>query len=145
VGRGGVNLSSLPAGTASVSFSYTGRVQNFTVPLGVNSINVVAVGASGGSSAGCPSGSSYAGGSGGGIAKLLTVVQLQTYYIYVGGSGSSISSCVAGSGGFNGGGSAMGYGGGGGGATDIRSSYGDVSTRYSSYSNSIFQDFTVIL
>lgn len=105
-------------------FSYTGSEQTVTVPAGVTSIHVVAVGAPGGSSG------SGSGGLGAQASTDLSVTPGETLYIEVGGNGSDASFANGGSGGFNGGGNGisspalMGAGGagGGGGASDIRTS-----------------------
>ena len=125
----GCSSSAVPAGTASVTFSYTGNVQSFIIPAGVTAINVVAVGATGGSNTGCPSGVTYMGGNGGCMMTSLTVTPQQTYYINVGGTGGSISNCGVGAGGFNGGIAGTGVGAGGGGSTDIRTAPSDLTTR----------------
>ena len=79
--------------TSPVTFAYTGDVQTFTVPTGVNSLSVTANGAQG-------------GGNGGRVTAVLSVSPSQSLSIYVGGQN-----------GYNGGGSGANSGGG---ATDIR-------------------------
>src|SRR6266516_5995630 len=65
---GAVPVHSLPHGghaiknSTTVTLSYTGAEQTFTVPTGVNSIDVIAIGAAGG-------GTSHTGGGGGGGAS----------------------------------------------------------------------------
>jgi len=88
------------------TYNYTGGVQNWTVPAGVSSINIVAYGAQGGSSIG-------GGGLGGMASGTLSVTPGQVVSVYVGGQN-----------GYNGGGAAgtsNGYpGSNGGGGTDVR-------------------------
>ncbi|MDO7852657.1 beta strand repeat-containing protein, partial [Hymenobacter convexus] len=98
----------------AVTFSYTGAVQPYTVPAGVNSLRVSASGAQGGV------GSNYAsGGKGAQVQTQLAVTPGQTLYLYVGGAGSL---AFSNGGGYNGGGNGGLGGGGGGGASDVRSS-----------------------
>ena len=99
----------------------------FTVPAGVTSVNVVAVGGSGGKGADhWPGFLGEAGGFGAKVEANLTVSEGQTLYVAVGGTGGSGAGTVPGSGGFNGGaaGGPMPFfdsaGGGGGGASDVR-------------------------
>ena len=100
------------------NFLPTGHEQTFTVPAGVGSVHVVAVGARGG--AGGSSGG--AGGFGGLVSADLVVTPGQVLYVEVGGNG--LSGDAGGTAGFNGGGpggSGPGCdGGGGGGASDVR-------------------------
>jgi hypothetical protein len=91
--------------TPPQGFSYTGGEQTFTVPAGVSSVHVVAIGGRGGSAAG-------AGGAPAVISADLSVAPGQTLFLEVAGNGSG-----KGSGGFNGGAAGAG---GGGGATDVR-------------------------
>ncbi|MBV5323109.1 MAG: hypothetical protein JZU60_04660, partial [Ilumatobacteraceae bacterium] len=89
------------------TFSYTGAIQNFTVPAGITSITVNARGAAGSA-------------TGGSVVTKLIVTPGSTLNIYVGGAGTLGSLAV---GGWNGGGtagSAHGNEGSGGGASDIR-------------------------
>jgi gliding motility-associated-like protein len=100
----------VPPGTQT--FSYTGSIQNWTVPTGVTSLSFTAEGAQGGSGS-----LGYgAGGLGGRVQGSLAVTPGQALSIYVG------QMPLSNIGGFNGGGNgATGtYGRGGGGATDIR-------------------------
>ena len=88
-------------------FPYTGGEQTFTVPAGVTSVHVVAVGGRGGTS----------GALGGAAARVfgnLAVTPGEILYLEVGGNGKS-----SGAGGFNGGGDGAA---GGGGASDVRTS-----------------------
>jgi hypothetical protein len=101
------------AGTVSITFNYTGAEQTFTVPAGVFSVQVLAVGGSGGTAGAL-------GGVGAQVSGDLSVTPGETLYVEVGGNGQSQGpSNYGGSGGFNGGGSG---GGGGGGASDVRTS-----------------------
>ncbi len=96
--------------TATCTYSYTGSEQTFTVPAGVGSVGVTAVGAPGGTAT-CGFGS--CGGAG---AVVTATVGLQsgthTLYVEVGGTGQNDGGRA-----FNGGGSG---GAGGGGASDVR-------------------------
>jgi phosphodiesterase/alkaline phosphatase D-like protein len=97
------------------TFYYTGGEQAFTVPAGVISIQVAAIGGHGGSSTSAP------GGEAAEVTAELPVTPDQTLYVEVAGNGQSEQE--GGAGGFNGGGdsgpSPKG-GGGGGGASDLR-------------------------
>lgn len=99
-------------------FDYTGAVQEFVVPSGVNKLIVDAVGGAGGNDDIGP------GGRGGRAQCNLNVFSGQKLYIYVGGVGTDRPSDKRNvNGGFNGGGIGGNYfstGGAGGGATDIR-------------------------
>jgi len=105
--------------TATKTFTYTGGEQQFVVPIGVTSADVVAVGGSGAAAQNTSAGTSK-GGQGARVATTLALAPGNTLYVEVGGDGTSSA------GGFNGGG----YStepfplapGGGGGATDIRTS-----------------------
>jgi hypothetical protein len=93
---------------ASTNFANTGAIQTYTVPTGVTSVLVDAVGAAGGSTA------TIAGGLGGRVQAALPTTPGEVLFIFVGGvSGNSAA-------GFNGGGAGTAPGMGGGGATDIR-------------------------
>ena len=105
------------AGTTTCTFAPTGAEDTFTVPAGVTSLQVVAIGASGGTA--------FIGGASGGrgarVAGALTVTPGATLYVAVGGV-PTIGDCYPNTaciGGFNGGGSSR-FGGGGGGASDVR-------------------------
>ncbi len=113
----GTNVCGPPT---AVVYNYTGAVQTFTVPAGVTSLTINAIGARGGASynGGVP-------GYGGQVQTTLTVIPGQVLNIYVGNVGTVGSTNPPSLGGFNGGGEGHGYagccgGGGGGGATDIR-------------------------
>ncbi len=96
------------------TFSFTGGVQTYTVPVGVTSIQIETWGAQGGT--GTYGGITPNPGLGGYASGTLSVMPGTTYNIYVGGEGAS-----SGPGGFNGGGQAgTDYGASGGGASDVR-------------------------
>jgi len=123
-----------PAGattTTSQTFTYSGSPQTFTVPTGVTSIHVTAVGAIGGS--GAPAGSGGGDGSAGAeVQTTLSVSPGEKLIVNVGGAGGSGSLYTGfdsggfptggsgGAGGYNGGGTGGIGGGGGGGASDIQ-------------------------
>jgi len=122
--------SAQPASASTTVFAYTGGEQTYTVPAGVHSIHVVAIGARGGRGED-RAGTGEFGGSGGLGDRLeadLAVEPGQLLFVEVGGNGGDGGALVKnpGVGGFNGGGkssssvSFSGAGGGGGGATDIR-------------------------
>jgi hypothetical protein len=102
------------------TFTFTGAEQSFTVPAGVTSIQVTAIGGKGG---GAPMGA--AGGFGAFVQATLAVTPGAVLYVAVGGNGAS--DLATGAGGFNGGGSGGQMcgpngcdAGGGGGASDVR-------------------------
>ena len=101
------------------TFTYTGAVQNWTVPVGVTSIQVECYGAQGGES----QGGTGLYGKGGMAAATVPVTPGSTVYVYVGGKGTTIQ--VSATGGWNGGGGTNCtytsiFPGSGGGASDIR-------------------------
>lgn len=103
-----------PAFGQVTTFSYTGAVQTYTVPVGVTSIQIDTWGAQGGT--GTYGGITPDPGLGGYASGTLSVTPGTIYNIYVGGAGAS-----SGPGGFNGGGQAgTDYGASGGGASDVR-------------------------
>ena len=107
------------AGAATETFLPTGGEQTFTVPPGVTSVKVIAVGGRGGTGAGAPVG----GGFGAAAIADLAVDPGQVLYVNVGGNGEDGGFSSGGAGGFNGGGSSTDNGdrgGGGGGASDVR-------------------------
>lgn len=116
--------SSAEAATVTKAFSATGAEQAFTVPAGVTSIHVVAVGAKGGT------GTSAAnpGGLGAVATADIPVAAGQKFFVEVGGNGANGNAGQGGAGGFNGGrlggasgDVALGAGGGGsGGSSDLR-------------------------
>jgi YD repeat-containing protein len=101
--------STVASASTTVNFSYTGGAQSWTVPTGVASIQVSAVGAQGGGT--------Y-GGLGAQVTATMPVTPGQVLQIYVGGRPGGTG------GGFNGGGNGSGWAGswGGGGASDVRTS-----------------------
>jgi uncharacterized repeat protein (TIGR01451 family) len=114
--------AALPTGCAqsglTVTCTYTSGSNAFTVPHGVSTVHVIAVGGQGGTS--------FFGGSGGFGARVtgdLAVNAGDVLFAVVGGNGSQ------GAPGFNGGGGAHSGGGGGGGASDVRASLSDLSSR----------------
>jgi len=126
--------SALPCSTGSATFLFIGEEQCYTVPAGVTSVGVVAVGAPGvaGGIAGSAEGLPGVGGLGASVAGKLTVMPGEVLYVEVGGPGAagqpgSPFEGAGGAGGFNGGGPGGGGspvtesgGGGGGGASDVR-------------------------
>ena len=114
---GCLSLLSLSAGATSAAaetqaFTYTGSEQTFTVPAGVSSIQVVAIGGHGGNGG-------KGGASGGAAAEVqgeLSVKSGTVLYVEVGGEGVSGRGPLH-AGGFNGGAAGAG---GGGGASDVR-------------------------
>jgi len=109
---GASGVFSQSGATATCTYSYTGSEQSFTVPAGVGSVGVTAVGAPGGTAT-CGFGS--CGGAG---AVVTATVGLQsgtdTLYVEVGGTGQEDGGHA-----FNGGGSGA-LAAGGGGASDVR-------------------------
>ena len=99
---------------ASVTFSYTGGEQSYTVPAGVRSLSITAIGAPGGGPQSC----CLAAGRGAVVSGIVSVTPGETVFVEVGGSGGTPA------GGFNGGGDGGTNPGlsafGGGGASDVR-------------------------
>lgn len=122
----GVTSATIPfsglsnVGPDTVTFSYTGSMQSWTVPSNVTSVKFDVMGAAGGTG-------NYAGatapGKGGRIEGILSVAPGSSMNIFVGGQGEN-GSMLGAAGGYNGGGDAFFYyfgcGGAGGGASDIR-------------------------
>jgi uncharacterized protein YjdB len=113
------------------TFTYTGSPQSWTVPCGVDTITVVAVGATGGQAGGSgfPSLGVTTPGKGGLVQANVAVTPGQVLTVYVGGKGGLGNELTGGAGGWNGGGHADPHawspsplysGGGGGGASDVR-------------------------
>ncbi len=100
-----------PAQATTKAFTYTGAEQTFTVPGGVHSVHVLAIGGAGGAS------NDANGGFAAEVVGDVSATPGQTLYIEVGGNGQG--SGEGGAGGFNGGAAG---GGGGGGASDVRTS-----------------------
>jgi hypothetical protein len=115
-----VGLTALAASAQNdtVTYSFTGGVQTFTVPCGVTSMTVITFGAQGGAGANGAPTASQAGGAGalgGQSMATYAVTPGQVYNIFVGGMGATPT------GGFNGGGNGgTQNAGGGGGASDVR-------------------------
>lgn len=115
----GLTALAVNAQTVATPYNYTGGIQTFTVPCGVDSVYIQAWGAQGADGA---QGSSTAGATPGGTGGLggyadgwLAVTEGQVLNIFVGGIGSGQT------GGFNGGGNGGSQSaGGGGGASDVR-------------------------
>jgi hypothetical protein len=76
-----------PAAAQSVSFTYTGAVQTYTVPLGVGSITMQIAGAGGGGGGADENGAGAAGGNGATVTGTVLVQGGSVLYIYVGGGG----------------------------------------------------------
>ena len=112
-------LSSAAFG-ATVSFSYTGAAQTWTVPAGVTQVAVELRGAQGGGSYACSGAREEDGGLGGLTQGNLAVTSGQILNLFVGGQAPDVGNATPAPGGFNGGGDGGGYGAGGGGATDVR-------------------------
>jgi len=119
------------AAQETLTFNYSGSIQQWIVPDGLNEINVELYGAQGGASNSCdfqvPSPEAD-GGLGGFAGGTLNVSPGQTLYIYVGGQGG-IGLDGPPEAGFNGGGNGGYWGAGGGGASDIRTVSGDFGSR----------------
>ncbi len=112
------------AGPTTVTFTETGA-HTFTVPAGVTSIHVVAVGAPGGNG-----NVGFDGGRGGVATADVLVTPGRSLTVVVGSKGIDGSKKLEPSaGGFNGGAPADGPDGGGGGASDIRTSATDLESR----------------
>jgi hypothetical protein len=121
-----VPAAALPSGcsqvqrTVTCTFASTDSQQTFSVPAGIGSVQIDAVGAPGGGSA---------GGLGGTASAAVSVTPGQTLFVEVGGAGTATA------GGFNGGGSpdlsaaSIGGAGGGGGASDVRTVAGSLASR----------------
>ncbi|MFH1022177.1 MAG: C1 family peptidase [Planctomycetota bacterium] len=115
---GAVVTISEPSESGSVTFSYTGGTQTWTVPSGVTSIQVDGRGAQGGAG----QGNGGSGGKGARVQTTLSVTPGATIYLHVGGKGCNWNTDGSFAGGYNGGGSGAigGYdSGGGGGMSDI--------------------------
>jgi hypothetical protein len=105
---------STPAVAQATVFSYTGAEQSYTVPAGVSSLSLTAIGAPGGG----PLSGGLAAGRAALVSGIVNVAPGQVVFVEVGGSGGSPV------GGFNGGGDSGTRNGisvyGGGGASDVR-------------------------
>jgi hypothetical protein len=114
--------------TCTVTFTYTGAEQQFTVPANITSLSAVAIGAHGGTHQ-RPGISNNVGGNGASVSQSFGVTAGQTLFVEVGGDGSDWATAQSAPGGFNGGGTAPSYfsgtafdlgAGAGGGASDVR-------------------------
>ncbi len=126
--------------TTTCSYGPTGGEQQFTVPTGVTSVHVDAVGASGAEAKPWPFPREVPTPSSGAhvTGQLTGLSANQVLYVEVGGAASGGAGCSAGlacHGGFNGGGSSSRYGGGGGGASDVRSTSSSATDATSSLSS----------
>jgi hypothetical protein len=109
--------------TATVTCSYTGAAQYWTVPAGVTQATFTLYGGSGGAGTGPPEGGPAAtdggpGGLGADVTGTMRVKPASVLQVDVGQAGAVSSGAAFGGGGSSGGGGAN--GGGGGGASDIR-------------------------
>ena len=105
----------------SVTYAPTGAAQSFTVPAGVSSLTVTAVGAAGGDTTGDIDGGTSLGGLGAVVTSVVSTTPGDVLSVRVGSRGAD--NATGGAGGWNGGGdggSASTPGAGGGGATDLR-------------------------
>jgi Glycine rich protein/Putative Ig domain len=109
------------AGVVTCVFNSTGAEQTFSVPAGVTSLDVTAIGGAGGTGS-----VSYdqawaggAGGAGGTATATVSVTPSSALFVEVGGAGTAMGPF---GGAFNGGGGGVGFdsGAGGGGASDVR-------------------------
>ncbi len=107
-------LAVAPAQAKTIVFSSTGE-HTFTVPAGITSLDVFAVGGRGGDTP-----AAAQGGQGAEVTGTVSVTPGQTLYVLVGANGGDADLSAAG--GFNGGGDGGGEAGGGGGASDVRTS-----------------------
>jgi hypothetical protein len=121
----GLAFAASPAAAATVTFSFTGSAQSWTVPSGVTSASFDVFGAQGADGS---SGPDFGpGGLGGRATVTVAVSPGQTFDVNVGGAGSGVT------GGFDGGGNGGlfggSFGGGGGGASDVRTGAFGLSDR----------------
>jgi hypothetical protein len=118
---GGCGFHGVPSQTgftATCTYNPAGE-DTFTVPFGVTTVHVAAIGGKGGAGSG-----GGVGGAAGNVSADLTVTPGQILYIENGGNGQDGSPSSPGAGGINGGGPGGGGigAGGGGGASDVRTS-----------------------
>ncbi|MEI4274174.1 glycine-rich protein [Klenkia sp. LSe6-5] len=124
-----------PAGTMTCSYGFTGAPETFTVPAGVTTVTVTAVGAAGGAST--TAGGTAPGGRGDQVTGDIATVPGNTLTVVVGGQGllgQLNPPDFSMPGGYNGGGYTRGSnagasGGSGGGASDVRTVAGDLTSR----------------
>jgi hypothetical protein len=99
------------ASPGSATFAFTGGPQSFTVPPGVNEVEISAAGAAGGTGfadLGPPLLAGGSGGLGGRVVATIPVAAGETLQVNVGGRGADASLSLAQNvGGFNGGGTAL--------------------------------------
>lgn len=98
----------------TITYSYTGSMQQFTVPPCVGSMTIEAKGASGGAGGG----GGPTGANGGSVKGVFTATPGSVMYMFVGGQGSVTAGGF--NGGANGGSGSATSGAGGGGASDVR-------------------------
>ena len=126
-------LESIPEGS-DFKFPYSGEVQKFVVPTtGIYQLETWGA-QGGGRSSSFNNGNLGYGGAGGYSTGEIKLYKDQILYVYVGGTGGVSNSGLA-AGGFNGGGASWASdsgepAGGGGGATDIRTEYNNLYTRF---------------
>jgi hypothetical protein len=113
---------------SGTTFTYVNHEQTYTVPAGVTSVTINAVGAPGGAgTARGPGSTSGPGGDGASVTATVPVSPGQILYVEVGGPGTAPTTppttqggCTGAGTAFNGGGTGADCGGGGGGASDVR-------------------------
>ncbi|MGA9018788.1 MAG: hypothetical protein WB438_07655, partial [Candidatus Cybelea sp.] len=87
----GVQGAIIPdAASKTKTFNYTGHKQTFTVPPGVTTIKIIALGASGGASTG-GYGTGGVGGDGGRVKATIPVTPDEKLAVFVGGQGGTAS------------------------------------------------------
>ena len=119
-----------PAFAAGSTFTYKGYEQTYTVPAGVTSVTVTAIGGAGGTGTNYEQGTAAgAGGDAASVTATVPVTPGQVLYVEVGGVGgtpfhppTTTAACAVAPPAFNGGGTdgEGNCGGGGGGASDVR-------------------------
>jgi hypothetical protein len=129
-----VAAQSAPAAPTSTRFDFTGTEQAFTVPAGVTTVHVVAIGGKGGTGAG----NTREGGFGAMVSADISVTPGEVLSVMVGGNGGDSTGTAGGDGGFNNGGaggndnlttsSGDEGGGGGGGMSDVVDASGNFLT-----------------
>jgi len=78
----------LPSAAQTVTFSYTGSVQTYTVPIGAGSVTIQASGGGGGGGGSDEGGAGAAGGNGATVSGTVLVAGGTVLNIYVGGGGN---------------------------------------------------------
>ena len=102
----------LQAASKVISFGFTGKVQNYTVPAEIYLVTVLAYGGQGGPSSNtavvggsnCVAGVSHCPAYGGMIQAAVSVIPGQVLQVYVGGAGLGNANAGGSTGGWNGGG-----------------------------------------